>query len=105
MTNDTDYTIGLDIGGTRIKAGAVTREGQVLHGAVMPTHAHEGPERLVAAAAQYVQAAERELGRPARGIGLGLSGAVDPDLGPVLLPGKFRGLEGFPIVPRLREAT
>src|SRR4051812_11364486 len=104
MNGDAEYTIGLDVGGTRIKAGAVTRDGRVIHGAVMPTQAHEGPERIVAAAAQYVRAAEGELGRAARAVGLGLSGAVDPELGPVLLPGKFRGLEGFPIVSRLREA-
>jgi glucokinase len=36
------------------------------------------------------------------GIGLGLTGTVDPDRGVVLLPGKISGLEGFPIVQRLR---
>jgi glucokinase len=37
------------------------------------------------------------------GIGLALTGPTNPDLGTVLLPGKIRGLEGFPVVPRLRE--
>jgi glucokinase len=37
------------------------------------------------------------------GIGLALTGPTDPNRGTVLLPGKIRGLEGFSMVPRLRE--
>ena len=41
---------------------------------------------------------------PPQGIGLGFPGAVDPRMGIVMLPGKLK-LEGFPIVPRLENAT
>jgi glucokinase len=37
-------------------------------------------------------------------VGLGLPGAIDPDRGIVLLPGRLKGLEGYPIVPKLRKA-
>ena len=45
-----------------------------------------------------------EMDVPPQGIGLGFSGAVDPAVGVVMLPGKLQ-LEGFPTMPRLAEAT
>ncbi len=49
-----------------------------------------------------VQRITKRQGCAPAGVALGFPGAVDPDLGIVLLPGKLR-LEGFPVVPRLRE--
>ena len=43
------------------------------------------------------------MGRRPIGIGLGLTGPVNPELGVVLLPGKLKGLEKYPIVPRFAE--
>ena len=43
-------------------------------------------------------------GKP-QAIGLGFPGAVDPEVGVVYMPGKIKGLEGYPIVKRLAKAT
>lgn len=99
------YAIGIDIGGTRLKSGAVSADGRVLASAVLPTRQERGPEHLVDRICEYVEQARQKLrGRP-DGIGLGMSGAVDPNRGSVLLPGKFNGLEDFPIVKRLSRRT
>ncbi|RMH11020.1 MAG: ROK family protein [Gammaproteobacteria bacterium] len=96
------YAIGIDIGGTRMKCGAVSPSGKILAQHVVPSNASRGTRGLLKGIAETVNEFERRLGKPA-GIGLGLSGVVDPEFGVRYLPGKFKGLEGFDIVPRLRK--
>jgi glucokinase len=100
-----DYVIGFDIGGTRLKSGAVTRSGRLAAQGVAPSDAHLGPRALLERLAQETGAIARTMKGAPRAIGLGLPGAVKPDHGIVLLPGRLKGLEGFPLVPRLRKAT
>lgn len=94
-----DTVIGFDIGGTRLKSGAVDRKGRLVAERIGPSDAHAGPEALLR---RLVAEAKRLRGRA---IGLGFPGAVDPKKGVVLLPGRLEGLEGYPIVPKLAKAT
>ena len=48
---------------------------------------------------------EAALGAGPAALAFGISGAVDPEMGVVLLPGKFANLEGYPLVPKLREKS
>jgi glucokinase len=100
-----DYVVGFDIGGTRLKIGAATREGRLLAHGITSSDAHLGPQALLHRLAEEVNAVARKLKAPPRAIGLGLPGAVRPDFGIALLPGRLRGLEGYPLVPRLRSAV
>jgi glucokinase len=99
------YVIGIDIGGTRLKVGAVDRSGRVVRQAVVPSLAERGAHSLFRAVREQVRQFERAMGAAPAAIGLGMSGAVDPKRGVVMLPGKFKGLEGFPIVSKLSQAT
>ena len=99
-----DYVLGFDVGGTRLKAGAVTEKGKLLGEMIIPTGAQEGPEALLKALLALAGAIERKLGFPAIAAGVGLPGAIQPDRGIVLLPGRLKGLENFPLVPRLKRA-
>lgn len=95
--------LGIDWGGTRIKLGLVN-SGQCLikrdsYEASPRQEIEAVVEGLMTKVARMLADADGSL----LGIGLGLTGAVNPDLGVVLLPGKIRGLENFPIVPRFRE--
>lgn len=99
-----DFVLGFDVGGTRLKAGAVSRKGKLLAQAIVPTGALAGPKALLMSIVGLARAIEKKMGGPAAAVGLGLPGAIDPDLGIVLLPGRLKGLERFPIVPRLRKA-
>jgi glucokinase len=99
-----DYVLGFDVGGTRLKAGAVSQKGKILAEHIVPTGAQEGPEALLKSLLGLAAAMERTLGYPAMAAGLGLPGAIRPDLGIVLLPGRLRGLENFPLVPKLQRA-
>lgn len=95
--------IGFDVGGTRLKSGAVARGGKLLAENIAPSGAHRGPEALLRSLAGEARRIRRTFGRP-RAIGIGLPGAIRPDRGIVLLPGRLKGLENFPLVPRLRAA-
>jgi glucokinase len=104
MARNQDYVIGLDVGGTRIKSGAVTRGGSLLVSGVLPTGAERGPQTLLRVLSTEVRRLERKMGRPAGAVGIGMPGAVERDRGIVLLPGRLEGMEGFPLVPRLAKA-
>jgi glucokinase len=98
------YFLGVDWGGTRIKLGAVSADGRMISADVFETPVTETVEQTF----QTMVSRLRLIAKPQQeqtllGIGLALTGPTDPDRGTVLLPGKIRGLEGFPIVPRLRQ--
>ncbi len=99
----TDYVVGIDVGGTRIKSGAVSPDGELLDSGLAPSGFTLAPELLVDVLAEEVGRIENKLGARAQVVVLGLSGAVHPERGVVLLPGKMKDIEGFPLVPRLSE--
>lgn len=97
-----DYFLAVDWGGTRIKLGAVSPDGRIISREIIETPMVENIEPTYLELVSRLKAIVNQLGTPL-GIGLGLTGPTNPDLGTVLLPGKIRGLEGFPVVPRLRK--
>ena len=42
-----DYFIGLDLGGTNIRAAAITKEGEILHRVKIPTEVSKGKESVI----------------------------------------------------------
>jgi glucokinase len=98
-----NYAVGIDVGGTRLKAGVVTPAGKLTHTQVMPSGAQEGPDKLYETITEFVSNIQRARQEELSGIGLSLSGGIDPEKGVVLLPGKFKSLEGYPIVSRLEK--
>ena len=97
------YYLGIDWGGTRIKLGAVTPDARFLAQDIFESPKNADIESVVDGLLTKTDAFIATLGHKPLGIGLGLTGPVDPDLGVVLLPGKVKGLEQYPIVPRFRE--
>jgi len=97
-----NYIISFDVGGTRLKTGILTVDGQLIESSAIIRSANEGAEVLYTQLSGFIKQTIKQRGKPI-GIGLSLSGGVDPELGVVLLPGKYKGLEGHLIVPKLRE--
>jgi glucokinase len=95
--------IGVDWGGTRIKLGAVRADGSFLGSQTLPTEASADVSATVARLEQEIDSLVKTSDAKPLGLGLGLTGPVNPDSGVVLLPGKIKGLEGYPIVPLLRR--
>lgn len=92
--------IGIDLGGTRVKAAAFDRNGVVLHEAVQPTHdgikGADGKPAWAGAVRAVVAEMETTLGARAEGVGLAAPGLVAKDQRSIAYqPGKLEGLEGF----------
>ena len=113
MTEKIKY-IGIDLGGTNIKAGLVdTESGEISAVQSTPTHSREGHDAVIANMARLVGQIAQDAGiLPAEigGIGVGLPGSIDIDQGKTVfltnLPGhwidvpvrdKLAGLTGIPV--------
>jgi putative N-acetylmannosamine-6-phosphate epimerase/predicted NBD/HSP70 family sugar kinase len=86
--------IGVDIGGTSVKAGWVDRQGKVDLVTRMPTKAGEGRDSIAAVTAQVIEtvlAAGRRAGREPAGLGIASAGAIDAAHGTV-----FAATENLP---------
>ena len=78
--------VGVDIGGTSVKAGLVDREGRVTLLTRVPTNAREGRDAIAAAAAHAIEsvlAAARGEGIHPAGLGIASAGAIDSGNGTV----------------------
>jgi glucokinase len=96
-------TIGLDIGGTRVKGGALDSAGKVLARAIEPTVPGQPLRALERQLNTLVDRLISETNGTLDGIGLSISGPTDPDIGCVYLPGKILGLDQHKTVPYLRK--
>jgi glucokinase len=67
-------TIGVDIGGTKVAAGVVNDDGEVIAHALKPTPADQ-PEQVAATVAEVVR--ELAQGREIEAVGVGAAGFVD----------------------------
>jgi len=94
------YTVGVDLGGTNIKAGIVDVEsGKVLSARSVPTLAHEGPDAVIGRIAALIEdaIAGHELAKaPVGGVGVTAPGMLDLDRGTTVflpnLPGNWPGV-------------
>ncbi|MEU6427635.1 ROK family protein [Microbispora sp. NPDC046973] len=80
MTRSAPYVVALDVGGTSMKGGLVTRRGEVTVLAGRPTGREHGPDAVVEAVRAYVgEIADLGLSRygaPPAGVGLAVPGIV-----------------------------
>jgi glucokinase len=96
------YIIGVDLGGTFIKAGAVSKEGEIIHKTSIPSHAEISPQAVVGQIAKAVESIKKEIKNDdLLGIGIGSPGIVDLDGGTVKYPPNFANW----VVFRLGEET
>src|SRR6267143_356650 len=96
--------IGVDVGGTTIAAGAVTREGEVLfdQSVAMRDAAASGTLAAIEALVERVRAAGAARALTITGIGVGVPGPVDAAAGSVGDPAPHApDLVGQPLGPRL----
>ena len=96
LTDKAHLTIGIDLGGTRIKGVLLdTRTGEVMHKQITPTDDDERGnwKTVVGQTVQHLKTAATE---PIRGIGLAAPGLPTPDNTAIAcMPGRLQGLEGL----------
>jgi glucokinase len=97
--------LGIDLGGTQLRAALVTDNGEVVKRAALATDVDGGPDAIVAQ--MVVLANEVRIGAPAgliETIGVCSPGPLDTDTGVVLEIATMPGWENFPLRQRLRDA-
>jgi len=99
-----EVVIGVDLGGTVVRAGAVDQDANLLAVSQAPIEAHLGAQ---AGLARIITVIEKVLGERADrhllGIGFGATGPVDRQLGAIQNPFTLPGWENVPVVAPLRE--
>lgn len=102
-TTDKDLWIGLDMGGTKLLAAAVTNDLDILEMHKIETLRDEGPgavlERVISLCGRLI-----ETHGTVRGVGVGFAGLVDWRKGNVLSSVILPGWEGVPLADRLSKA-
>jgi glucokinase len=101
---NTGPTLVLDIGGTKIAAGLVDSEGQLLHQNRQPTPHSTDPEQVWAAAERTVADALAAAGGEVSGVGISSAGPIHLPDG-TISPVNIVGWRGFPIRDRVAAAV
>lgn len=102
------FYLGLDLGGTNIKAGVVDDTGKLLSRVSVPTQAAGGPDVVIA---NMVRAGEKAAGeamldlKEIDAIGVGTPGPMDPVEGVVFATPNLPGWKHVPLRARISEAT
>ncbi len=102
---DPALILGIDLGGTKILAGVVDREGRILSRAKRSTPAAQGGPAIVAASMECVREAVQTAGASLDQIaaaGLGSPGPLDADAGVILWSANLN-VRDFPIGPELSQ--
>src|SRR5262245_19540792 len=100
------FYVGVDVGGTNIKAGVVDDQGRSLSHLSVPTEAARGPEVGLDNIARAAEGAISQTGlaRGAlHGVGLATPGTMDIPAGMLLEPPNLPGWTNFPIRDKLAD--
>lgn len=97
--------IGVDLGGTHVRAGAFNSEGQLLAARQVPIQAAQGPQVGLQRIRDLIEAVwDLSKNKALLGIGVGSTGPVDPQRGIINNPFTLPGWENVSIVAWLSEA-
>jgi glucokinase len=94
---------GIDIGGTNMNIGLVAEHGQVLEETIIPTCPGKGPEEAlnrIEGSLKQMLAAHRE-NQECTGIGIGIPGLLDTEIGCILEASNLPGWQHYPIIDHL----
>ncbi|MGH9747143.1 MAG: ROK family protein [Candidatus Acidiferrales bacterium] len=107
MTSGRPIYLGVDVGGTKVAAGMVTRSGEILSKIRVPMRSHEDAAAGLAAVESAIDAAIKTLpdGRAQiQCIGIVSPGPLDPRRGIVVNPVNLPCWRNFPLVEEIKKA-
>jgi glucokinase len=101
-----DLVIGVDIGGTKIAAGLLDRQGQFQARALSREHGCCTPDQVVDAVGQIVDSILTDTGitkAQIEGVGVGCAGHINYERGVVLANSNLPGWNQYPLMEKLKE--
>ncbi len=100
-----DYSIGVDIGGTKVACGLINENGNVIEQKTVPSQT-ETKETMFTCVVECIQSLLNSSSIPKeqlKGIGVGVPGKVDREQGIAVFQNNIPW-QNFPVVAKLREA-
>ncbi len=97
--------IGLDLGGTNIKAGIVDETGRILRQSSCSTLSHEGPDAVVERMASLVKELAPFVKAGLAGVGVGSPGPLHPTSGLIYMTPNMPGWENYNLKDKLYGRT
>jgi glucokinase len=98
-----EIVIGIDIGGTMVRAGAVARDGHILSIGETTILASEGPQAGMKRITALVESIVNQNDARLLGIGIGCTGPLDLTRGAIQNPYTLPGWEDVPITGPLQD--
>ena len=98
------FALGVDIGGTKVAAGLVNAQGQIVKRARVPMSATGDAESGLAAVIAGIRELMPSSAVSIRGIGICSPGPLDPRTGVVINPPNLPCWRNFPLAERVRSA-
>ncbi len=102
------YCVGIDLGGTNLKAGLVDGDGKVLSKFSVPAGIEKGTEHVVSTIAGAVERAIRDGGARTEdvvGVGIGSPGPMSHRRGLVINPGNLPCMKNVPLRDEITKRT
>jgi glucokinase len=103
MKSNYGILIGIDLGGTNVRAGALTSDGQLLNWKDTLIEAARGPAAGLRTIARLADEVIAQAGQPVLAVGVGSTGPLDRQRGCIQNPYTLPGWEDVDIVTPLRE--
>lgn len=93
--------VGIDLGGTNVRAAVVTEEGTILSEMKTKTEAEKGPDYIVNKIIVLVREVMKNY--EIHGIGIGFPGPIDGLNNDIVMSTNIPGMEHYPITKKLEE--
>jgi glucokinase len=97
MVSESDFSIGLDLGGTNLRAAAVSHEGKMLDSVTGKTAYSAGREAILHDMVDAIETLRKRLGANLAGIGVAVPGFILLKEGVIRNSNNLSSLENFPI--------
>lgn len=93
-----DFSIGVDLGGTNLRIAAVSRDGQLLEKVTLGTKVALGPKHVITEMCDAIQRLSEKYAPAGKllGAGIGLPGLVDIQTGVMRKAANLPGFENYP---------
>ncbi len=99
------FAIGIDLGGTNIKAAVCSSEGSIHLPILIPSYASKGPAAVIKQIHSAIESLTKRLKKREHlvGIGIGSPGSVDHKRGRVLQPPNFSDWDNVPVAKSVSD--
>jgi len=76
-----EWTIGIDIGGTKIEIAAVDSDGNIIESILCYTNVKGGPQAIVSEIVTAIKKLQQTISTPCKAVGIGMAGQIEAETG------------------------